>query len=299
MGGLGSRPPPPTVVLPAPAIRIGAAVRPPTSRLPKIGRVLAVAIVVMAACAAPASAAIAPDASHSPNADTIRTSYWVMLVVATLIGLALLGGLLVAARRFRAREDAEVEPRRLTAGRGAIGRVGGILGAVAVAIFVFGVVVTGDAREAEADAEADSLNIDVVGQQWLWRFEYPVDEEAGATTGIATVFSYNELVVPVDTTVNLSIDSTDVVHRWFIPSLGGQVEAVPGEVAETSFRADEEGVYEGQSTEFSGTGFPAMRAWVRVISREEYDQYVTDLADDLSAAQEAVTEGPPSGEGSE
>ena len=187
-------------------------------------------------------------------------------------------------RRFRATGDDQAEPRRLTAGRGVIGRVGAGLGAVALAIFVFGVVMTGDAREAEADESAESLDITAIGQQWLWRFEYPDSE----SETISTVFSYNELVVPVDTTINLSIDSTDVLHRWFIPALGGQVEAVPGEVVETSFRAEEEGVYAGQSTEFSGTAYPAMRAWVRVVSLDEYEQYVADLTEDLATAQEQV-----------
>jgi cytochrome c oxidase subunit II len=249
-----------------------------------LGRALAGATLALVVFAAPASAAIAPDAAHSPNAEDIRTSYWVMLIVATLVAVALLAGLLLAARRFRARGESDPEPRRLTAGRGVIGRVGAVLGAIAVAIFVFGVVMTGDAREAEADDSAESLEIDVIGQQWLWRFEYPDSQ----SETIATVFSYNELVVPVDTTVNLSIDSTDVIHRWFIPELGGQVEAVPGEVVEASFRADEEGVYAGQSTQFSGTSYPAMRAWVRVVSQEEYEQYVADLAENLGAAQEEV-----------
>ena len=88
--------------------------------------------------------------------------------------------------------------------------------------------------------------------------------------------------------MNLSIDSTDVLHQWFIPALGGQVEAVPGEVSETSFRADEEGVYPGQSTEFSGTSFPAMRAWVRVVSQDDYDQFIERLTADLGEAQSEV-----------
>ena len=71
-----------------------------------------------------------------------------MLVVALVIGVALVAGLLVAVRRFRTSGDEAPEPRRLTAGRGVIGRVGAGLGAVALAIFVFGVVMTGDAREA-------------------------------------------------------------------------------------------------------------------------------------------------------
>jgi cytochrome c oxidase subunit II len=249
-----------------------------------LGRALAVATLALAIFAAPASGAIAPDAAHSPNAEDIRTSYWVMLVVSILVAGALLTALLVAARRFRARSETDPEPRRLTAGRGVIGRAGAVLGAIAAAIFIFGVVMTGDAREAEADESAASLDIDVIGQQWLWRFEYPDSQ----SETIATVFSYNELVVPVDTTVNLSIDSTDIIHRWFIPELGGQVEAVPGEVAETSFRADEEGLYEGQSTQFSGTAYPAMRAWVRVVSQEDYDQYITDLTENLATAQEEV-----------
>ncbi len=258
--------------------------RPPTSRLPKLGRALAVATLALVVFAAPASAGLGPEASHSPNADAIRTSYWVMFVVAFAIGIPLIAGLLLAARRFSASGEGDPEPRRLTAGRGVIGRVGALLGALALAIFLFGVVMTGDAREAEADDAAESIDVDVVGQQWLWRFEYPDSE----SETIATIFSYNELVVPVDTTVNLRITSTDVLHRWFIPALGGQVEAVPGEISETSFRADEEGLYEGQSTQFSGTAYPAMRAWVRVVSAEEYEQHVTDLADDLATAQADV-----------
>ena len=262
--------------------------RPPTSRLPKFGRALAVATLALVVFAAPASAGLSPDAGHSPNAESIRTSYWVMLVVTLVIGTLLVAGLVIAATRFRRRGEDDAAPRRLTAGRGVIGRVGAGLGVVAIGIFVFGVAMTGDAREAEADDSAESLDIKAVGQQWLWRFEYPRDPDVSASEGIATVFSYNELVVPVDTTVNLSITSTDVLHRWFIPALGGQMEAVPGEIAETSFRADEEGVYEGQSTLFSGTSYPAMRAWVRVVSADEYEQHVADLAENLAAAQEEV-----------
>jgi cytochrome c oxidase subunit II len=254
-----------------------------------LGRALAVAMLLLGALAAPAGAAgLGPDGGASGTADSIRTSYWVMLIVILAIGIPLLAGLLVAARRFRT--DGAATPRRVTAGRGVIARVSGVFAVLAVAIFVFGIVMTRDARDADADASGEALDINVVGQQWLWRFEYPRDPEAQASPGIATVFSYGELVVPVDTTVNLNIDSTDVLHRWFIPELGGQVEAVPGEIAQTTFRADEEGVYEGQSTEFSGTGYPALRARVRVVSAEEYDQYVQDLADDIAEAQSAVQE---------
>ena len=80
-------------------------------------------------------------------------------------------------------------------------------------------------------------------------------------------FSYGELVVPVDTAVILNITSTDVLHSWWVPALGGQVQASPGDVVQTWFKADEVGRYAGRSTVFSGTGYPVMRAWVRVGDR--------------------------------
>ena len=234
--------------------------------------------------AAPAHAGLAPEEAHSPNADEIRTAYWVMLVLATLLALAAIAGLLAAFARFRDRGAAK-QPRRLSAGRGIIGRATAGLAALALGIFVFGVIMNDNAKDAVAEESGEPLAIDVVGQQWLWRFEYPSDRE-----DIATVFSYNELVVPVDTTVELAIDSTDVGHRWSIPALGPQVQAVPGEITEASFRADEEGVYEGQSTQFSGTSYPAMRATVRVVSEAEFDEYLQGLGDDIAAAQNAVQE---------
>ena len=271
--------------------------RPLPIRLPKPGRVLAVAALALLALAAPAQAGLTPTEAHSPNAEEIRTTYWVMLVLATLLAILAIGGLLAAYRRFRVRGHRDLrEPRRLAAGRGTAGRVVGGLGVLAAAIFVFGVVMNGRANDAVAEEGGEPLAIDVVGQQWMWRFEYPVQAEGAASEGIATVFSYNELVVPVDTPVELRIDSTDVLHRWFVPALGGQVQAVPGEVTHTSFRADAEAVYEGQSTQFSGTSYPAMRAWVRVVSQEDYEAHIEGLTDDLLAAQRAVAEEIPAGE---
>ena len=69
-------------------------------------------------------------------------------------------------------------------------------------------------------------------------------------------FTYGELTVPVDTPVILDITSTDVLHSWWVPALGGQVQATPGDVVQTWFKADEIGTYSGHSTIFSA---PASR----------------------------------------
>ena len=252
--------------------------------------IFGVAALFALALAQPASAAIAPESAHSPGADDMRTAYWVMLVIATLLGIALIGGLLVAVRRFRA-TGSEREPRRLTAGRGMIAKIGGGLAVLSIAIFIFGVVVSNGVREATAEEGAEELDVNAVAQQWLWRFEYPEQAEGSFSEGIATIFSYGELVVPVDTVVNLHVKSTDVLHSWAVPALSPQVWAVPGEIQEVSFVADEEGVYEGKSTVFSGSsGYPVMRAKVRVVSAQEYEDYIEELSTNLREGQAAVQE---------
>ena len=94
--------------------------------------------------------------------------------------------------------------------------------------------------------------------------------------------------MPVDTPVVLNITSTDVLHSWWIPALGGQVQASPGDVAQTWFKADEAGRYEGTSTVFSGTAYAQMRAWVRAVPVSEYQDYVEQLGTDLTEAQGIV-----------
>jgi heme/copper-type cytochrome/quinol oxidase subunit 2 len=259
--------------------------------LPSPGRlVFAFAALLALALAQPANAAISPDAAHSPNAEDMRTGYWVMLIVATVLALGLIGGLVVAVRRFRSDGSSE-QPRHLTAGRGFIAKVGAGLGALALAIFVFGIVVSNGVREATAEDGAEEIEIQAVAQQWLWRFGYPEQAEGSFSEGINTIFSYGELVVPVDTVVNLNIRSTDVIHSWFVPALGPQIWAVPGETQELSFIADEEGLYPGRSTVFSGAaGYPVMRAVVRVVSADEYADHIEELNTNLQEGQAAVRE---------
>lgn len=290
--------------------------KPPLAARPRSIRwALALSVALAFALAAPAEASIiGPEAPHSPNAGDMSTAYWVMLVVAVLVVLAVNAALLGAVMRSRAGRDRVAA--RETAGRGVVTRAVVGAGALAVAILVFGVVMTSETRsvepsgpdglsasnarfaqvgirdappvppteEQEAEPRAPVV-IDVIGQQWLWRFEYP-----GHDPSASPRFSYGQLVLPVDTTVILNVTSTDVMHTWWIPSLGGQVQAVPGIVSQTWLRADEEGVYEGASTTFSGTSFPAMRAWIRVVSAEAYRSYVEQLERDLLEAQGIVQE---------
>ena len=74
------------------------------------------------------------------------------------------------------------------------------------------------------------------GQQYLWRFDYP---------GAKQLFAYADMVVPVDTTVMLKITSSDAIHSWWIPKLGGKADAEPGHPNETWFKIPEGGRLQG------------------------------------------------------
>jgi cytochrome c oxidase subunit II len=221
-------------------------------------------------------------APHSPGTDQINTLLWIGFAAAAIVVVAINVALIYAVRRNRAGRG--VQPRQLHGGRRVQFRVGAVLTVFAAAIFVLSIVFTNKARETPTTgpaglvaAKAKPLTIKATGQQWLWRYAYP----NGA-------FSYYKLVVPVDTAVKLELVSTDVVHTWNVPDLAGKHDAVPGKVNDVVFRADEEGVYEGQSATLSGQSYAAMRTKVEVVSPQAYEEFVKRQQSEIEAAQKRV-----------
>jgi cytochrome c oxidase subunit 2 len=227
---------------------------------------------------------------HSPGTDQIDTLLWIGFVAATILVVAVVGGLLYMLRRYRAERGAE--PRQVTGGRGIQLRVGAGLGILATVLLVIGIVYTDKARETPATgaaglqvADSEPLRITTTGQQWLWRYDYP-----------NKAFSYYKLVVPVDTAVELDLVSTDVVHTWDVPELAGKRDAVPGKTNHVVFRADEEGTYLGGAATLSGEAYAAMRTEVEVVSPQEYEAFVESEKKDIQAAQDRVVSLIESGE---
>lgn len=221
-------------------------------------------------------------APHSPGTDQIDTLLWIGFVAATIVIVAINGALIYAVRRYRGSRGSE--PRQIRGDRRTQFRAATGLTVFAVAIFVVSVVYTGKARETPgtgsaglASALSTPLKIEATGQQWLWRYDYPNE-----------AFSYYKLVVPVDTTIELDLVSTDVIHTWDVSQLAAKRDAVPGKTSHVVFRADEEGVFRGQSATFSGQAYAAMRTEVDVVSPEEYEEFVKRQKADIQAAQDRV-----------
>jgi cytochrome c oxidase subunit 2 len=221
-------------------------------------------------------------APHSPGTDQIDTLLWIGFVAAAIVVVAINVALIYAVRRYRNERGAE--PRQLRGSRRIQFRVGGALALFAAAILVLSIVFTEKAREVPATGSAGlqltgskELTIRATGQQWLWRYEYP-----------NASFSYYKLVVPVDTAVELDLVSTDVIHTWDVPDLAGKRDAVPGKETAISFRADEEGTYNGQSATLSGQAYGAMRTEVEVVSPQAYEEFVKSQKTEIQAAQDRV-----------
>lgn len=217
---------------------------------------------------------------HSPGADQIQTLQVIGFVAAAIVIVAINGALIYALRRRRDNGDGadRADGRRTQL------RVGAALTAFAVAILVLSLIFTGKVQKTPvtgsaglASARSKPLRIEVTGQQWLWRYAYPNQ-----------AFSYYKLVVPVDTTVELNLVSTDVIHTWDVPELAPQRDAVPGKTNHVVFRADDEGVYRGQSSTFSGQAYAAMRTEVDVVSPAEYEDFIAHQKADIQAAQDRV-----------
>jgi cytochrome c oxidase subunit 2 len=131
-----------------------------------------------------------------------------------------------------------------------------------------------------------SLNIRVDGQQYVWRYQYPRSEKE--------VFSYVDMVVPVGMTITLDITADDVIHSWWIPKLGGKMDAVPGYTNKTWFKIPEsqipEGsdqvVYDGQCAELCGRNHANMLGRVIGMRYPDYKAWVDRKAEEIKTARE-------------
>ncbi len=129
------------------------------------------------------------------------------------------------------------------------------------------------------------MTVKAVAHQWYWSYEYP---DNGKFTFDATMIADSDIkpgqhrlletdtvvVVPVNTTVRVQVASTDVLHSWAMPSFGVKVDAVPGRLNESWFKATREGTYYGQCSELCGINHGFMPIKLQVVSKQAFDAWV-------------------------
>jgi len=149
--------------------------------------------------------------------------------------------------------------------------------------------------------EAD-YTVKATGYQWYWGYEYQTENEVSfdslllqdgdrADAGKEDLAVYprllvvdNEFVVPVGKTVRLLVTAADVLHAFAMPAFGVKMDAVPGRLNETWFKAEEEGLYYGQCSELCGKDHAYMPIAIRVVDQAKFDAWLAAAADDVEAA---------------
>jgi cytochrome c oxidase subunit II len=223
---------------------------------------------------------------HSPGTGQINTLIWIGFFAALIVVVAINLGLLGALRRYRGGDGDDTRPLK-SSRRGQL-RVTGILSGFAILLFVLGIIFTSNATSTPQTTQGGltsykgkpfegPLVIKATGQQWLWRYNYPNGS-----------FSYYKLVIPVDTEIELKVESTDVIHTWSVPDLAPKTDAVPGKVTHLYFRADAEGEFLGQSSTLSGQAYAPMRTAVEVVSPQRWEEFIVEQAKGIKAGQEAA-----------
>ena len=204
-----------------------------------------------------------------------------MVAVCTVVFVIVLTLLLIAV--LRRRIENESAQREEEAGqRGALRFVAG--GVIVTGLILFGLLLASVLTDRELDLiEKDgALTLTITAQQWWWDVRY---EENQASKTITTA---NEIHVPVGQPVHLRLKSRDVIHSFWVPSLAGKRDLIPGRDTSLWIQADRPGVLQGQCAEFCGYQHAHMRFLVIAETPDEFQQWQEIQR---SAAREPTTPG--------
>lgn len=141
------------------------------------------------------------------------------------------------------------------------------------------------------------LTIKVTAHQWYWEYSYPdknnidfssyvIPDDQLKPGQLRMLDVDNQLVVPVGKNIRVLQTSADVIHSWFVPSLGVQRYAIPGRTIETWFRVDKPGVFYGECNQICGTNHSRMPIVVHAVSPQEFDAWLNEAKTKFSDAAE-------------
>jgi cytochrome c oxidase subunit II len=230
---------------------------------------------------------ITPKSGGSPNANQIHSLYSIVLYIAAVVFFIVEGALVYSVYKFRAKKGAVAVQihgnTRLEIGWTVAAAL--ILVILTVVTFIKlpsivnppnsganGLVLSASLTEP-SPPNGKKLTICVQGRQFIWRYSYG-NGCVNDAFALKLPYSFQEMVVPEQTTVVLAIQSTDVIHSWWVPSLGGKVDAVPGYTTYTWFKALHTGLFHGQCAQLCGTNHAAMTALVKVVTPAQYEAWV-------------------------
>jgi cytochrome c oxidase subunit 2 len=228
-------------------------------------------LFLLAACRAEQSV-LAPQGR---GAADIASLAWLLFTLAGIILAAVCAALWIALR-------GPERPRSFLASAHAIEICGVALPVVILsALLVYGLLTR---TPGQASQGSPTLRIEIVGEQWWWRVDY-VGEDG---TRIA---SANEINMPVGRDVEFVLTSADVIHSFWVPSLGGKVDMVPGRVNRLVLKAIRPGIYRGQCAEYCGGAHAWMSMNVVALEAVAFDDWLRAQTDPSEEPETDDTQG--------
>jgi cytochrome c oxidase subunit II len=229
----------------------------------------------------PVSGAIAlQPAASQIRRDVIWFHNDILLPIITLITLLVLGLLITVMVRFNKR--ANPTPARFSHNTPieVAWTVIPVLILMFIAIFSFRLLFE------EHDMPKPDLTVKVTGRQWNWDYEFP-DQKIAAYTSMPMsetdaannhvpylLASTAPMIVPVNKVVRVQVTAEDVIHSFSVPAFGVKIDAIPGRLNQTWFKADRLGVFYGQCSQLCGINHAYMPIEVKVVSQPEFDAWV-------------------------
>jgi cytochrome c oxidase subunit 2 len=241
---------------------------------PKLPSLVFAVLVALATAgvAAAGNGGFTPVEPASPNAVHTQHAYYLILGFTAAIFVLVEGLLIVFVFKYRSRGRARAVEGAQVHGHTRLELIWTAFPVVILAI-IAGFVFYELPNIRSAPAAANPIHITVEGHQYYWQFDY--------TDSPTRARSIGTLHVPVGSVVDLKVVSPDVIHSWWIPALGGKIQAIPGRINHFWFRADAPGSYDGQCAQLCGVFHASMRATVQAGSEQQYRHYLATWQDTI------------------
>ncbi len=208
-----------------------------------------------------------------PVAHTQLHVFYVTVWVTMIIFVIVAGVLAYATFKFKAKKNEPTRPADAHEGHGNPFVELGLIGASILALVFIAVPTlraiwyTYDVPEAQ---RANAYEVNARGLQWWFQFEYPSEQIEGS----GQLVTGNELVIPAGRPVRINLRTSDVIHSFWVPKLGGKVDMIPNRGNHLWLQADEPGYFWGQCAEFCGESHAVMRFRVIALAQDDFDAWV-------------------------
>jgi cytochrome c oxidase subunit 2 len=237
------------------------------------------ALWTSAALAAPVPWQMDFQPAASPVMERIEDFHQELLVIITLVSLFVLALLAWIVIRYNQRRN----PTPSKNAHNTVLEVAWTI--IPVIILVIIAIPSFRLLYFEADIPTPDLTIKAIGKQWFWSYEYPasnftydslgLSDDAAKKAGEPRLLGVdNVVVVPVNKVVEVDTTGADVIHSWALPQMGVKMDAVPGRINRTWFKATRTGTFYGECSELCGARHAYMPIEVKVVSEAEYSAWL-------------------------